>query len=279
MTLYEELYYQLSDLPKFYRYEGLGSFTHFSFKEQTLLPRTDNYVYFSINSKHHFYYVAKRLKQLINKEMLYETKYTITKNVVVNNEKYQEIMKNIENAPLEEKPMSIEFVVSPLIKQLLTNNYIRNFRKEHGDYRVERVDNAQSGGGYGFYGEWLAIFKVLTYMYAYQKITKEDLINYVYAFRQKVINPKLRVSNVSFLSNPNKRVVTLNETLKNDFSKYELMNALESTLEKELFFSESYLGTKGSEGIKKIVQDFSLERETILALLEENYKRRLIKEL
>lgn len=198
MTLYEELYYQLSDLPKFYRYEGLGSFTHFSFKEQTLLPRTDNYVYFSINSKHHFYYVAKRLKQLINKEMLYETKYTITKNVVVNNEKYQEIMKNIENAPLEEKPMSIEFVVSPLIKQLLTNNYIRNFRKEHGDYRVERVDNAQSGGGYGFYGEWLAIFKVLTYMHAYQKITKEDLINYVYAFRQKVINPKLRVSNVSF---------------------------------------------------------------------------------
>ena len=150
MTLYEELYYQLSDLPKFYRYEGLGSFTHFSFKEQTLLPRTDNYVYFSINSKHHFYYVAKRLKQLINKEILYETKYTITKNVVVNNEKYQEIIKNIENAPLEEKPMSIEFVVSPLIKQLLTNNYIRNFRKEHGDYRVERVDNAQSGGGMDF---------------------------------------------------------------------------------------------------------------------------------
>lgn len=73
--------------------------------------------------------------------------------------------------------------------------------------------------------------------------------------------------------------MTLNETLKNDFSKYELMNALESILEKELFFSESYLGTKGSEGIKKIVQDFSLERETILALLEENYKRRLIKKL
>lgn len=45
MTLYEELYYQLSNLPKYYRYEGLNSYQHFSFNTGELLENKENYIY------------------------------------------------------------------------------------------------------------------------------------------------------------------------------------------------------------------------------------------
>lgn len=275
MTLYEELYYQLLDYPKFYRFEGAKSFNHFSFEKGEILPNVDIYVYFSASSKHHFYYAAKRLKQLIDKEILYETKYAITKRTIVNSEKFQGIVNKIENTFLEEKLFSVECIVSPLMRQLITNNCIKNSLKEHGDYRIERVDNRQSGGGYGFYGEWLEVFKTLTYIHTYYKITKEDLIKFVYAFRQKIINPNFKISIVSFLADPHKRIITLNDNLQNDFSKYELMNALQGILEKELYFPSSYLGMNEEDGIKKIMQDYTLEREYLLTLLEENYERKL----
>lgn len=176
-------------------------------------------------------------------------------------------------------PMSIEFVLSPLIKKLLANNCIKNSRKEHGTYHIERVDNRQYGGGYGFFGDWLKVFHLFIYMYAYQRVTKEDLIEYLYAFRQREINPNFHISTVSFLADPNKRVVTLNENLQNDFSKYELMNALQNILKKELYFPNSYLGLNGEESVKKIMQDYTRERECILELTESIYTRRLNKNL
>lgn len=121
MTLYEELYYQLSDLPKFYRYEGPGSYVHFSFSKNRILANRNLYVYFSTNMKHH---------------------------------------------------LSIEFVLSPLIKQLLVNNYVRNSRKEHGTYFIERVDNRRYGGGYGFFGDWLNIFHEFIYCTLIRKLQK-----------------------------------------------------------------------------------------------------------
>lgn len=131
-------------------------------------------------------------------------------------------------------------------------------------------------GGYGFYGEWLEVFQILTLIYSYQEITKEDLIQYVYNCRERIINPNFQISPVSFLNNPNKRIIVLNESLQNNFSKYKLMNAIQNILEKKLYLCDSYLGKKGEEGAKKIIQEYSQEREKILALLEENYKRRLI---
>lgn len=276
MTLYEELYYQLSNLPKYYRYEGLNSYQHFSFNTGELLENKENYIYFSINDKHHFYYVSKRLKQLVDEKFLYETKYSITRKTIINSEKFQEIIQKIESEPLEDVPVSIEFCTSFLMKKLLMNNYVRNTKKSHGDYRIERVDVSQRGGGYGFYGEWLEVFQILTLIYSYQEITKEDLIQYVYNYRERIINPNFQISPVSFLNNPNKRIIVLNESLQNNFSKYKLMNAIQNILEKKLYLCDSYLGKQGEEGAKKIIQEYSQEREKILALLEENYKRRLI---
>lgn len=275
MTLYEELYYQLLDFPKFYRFEGGKSFNHFSFEQGEILPKVNNYIYFSANSNHHFYYVAKRLKQLIDKEILYETKYAITKKVIVDSEKFKEVVSKIESAFIDEKQISIECIVSPLMKKLIANNCIKNSLKKHGDCRIELVDKRHRRGGYGFYGEWLEVFKTLTYIHAYQKITKEDLIQFVYASRQKIVNPNFQISIVSFLADPHRRILALNNNLKNDFSKYELMNALQVILEKGLYFSSSYLGINGEDSIKKIIQDYTLEKEYLLALLEENYERRL----
>lgn len=80
------------------------------------------------------------------------------------------------------------------------------------------------------------MFQILTLIYSYQEITKEDLIQYVYNCRERIINPNFQISPVSFLNNPNKRIILLNESLQNNFSKYKLMNAIQNILEKNYIY-------------------------------------------
>ena len=275
MTLYENLYYQLGEYPKFYRFEGINSFNHFSFTTGSILENVNNYIYFSENIRHHFYYVSKRLKQLIDNEILSDVDYKITKKTIHNRDKFQEIINKIETSSFNDIQLSIECLVSPLMKMLIKNNYVYNSKKEHGDLRIERVDKSNRNGGFGFYGEWLELVHFFTYIFAYQKITKEDLITYIYGFRDKSINSNLKINPVSFLANPINRIKVVNDSLKDDFSKYNLMNIIERIIEKELYFTGSYLDVSKNVAIKKIMQAYTLEREYILTSLNENYERKL----
>lgn len=276
MTIYEELYYGLANFPKFYRYEGIKTFKNYDLdNSDSILINLENYIYFSASKQHHFYYVGKRMKQLIERDILYQTKYNLQSKKIINLEIFRDIVARIENYPLDEKQTSIEFTTSPLLKKLFAKNFILNSRKKESIPYIERVDINKSGGGYGLCKDWLEVFNILTYIYVGQRITKADLIDYVYNLRQKIINPNLPINITRFLLDPKKQSVKINTQLYSDFTKYDLMNALQNILEKELFFPDSYIAQHRSDCIKKIMQEYNLERENILALEDFIYERKL----
>ncbi|MCI9280189.1 MAG: hypothetical protein HFJ02_05280 [Bacilli bacterium] len=146
MALYEEVYLKLEDFPKFYRYEGMNTFQNYDFNRNNVLPSYDSYIYFSGSSKHHFYYVQKKLREIIEKDILCESKYQL-KKMVFDLEKFKMLVQKIENYPLDDKQKVIEFTVSPMIKKLFYKNTILNIvKKEHKAY-IEKVDTGISGGG------------------------------------------------------------------------------------------------------------------------------------
>lgn len=109
MTLYEEIYHNMPELTTFYRFEGYTSYPRFSQQEDISIASTLNYIYFSENQKHHMYYVAKRLRQLITKEILKDTDLKFDKKTLLDAGSFNEIAKYIANHSFDDKMLSIEF--------------------------------------------------------------------------------------------------------------------------------------------------------------------------
>ena len=262
MSLYKNVLEEFPELKSFYRFEGGGSFHHFNLSSDTILFDTLNYIYFSFSEEHHKYYIKKRLLQLINKEILKDTNITLNKNfAIVKYELFKEVIKAIENYQFDENMISIELHVSPLFYKLLKNNYIKNKRKPHLEQKIERVEAEKYKGGFGFSEDWLV---VLTYFCTYQKITKDNLIEFLYAFRDNRLKTLPKKDLIGFLNNDANKRIIMNTSLYNDFTKYELMNSLQSIVEKTLYNPHSYLDGNSQNKIKKLTQEYSLEREQIL---------------
>lgn len=275
MTLYEEVYYNTPNLIKFYRYEGYASHPYFQFQEGKYLTTILNYIYFSKNEKHHMYYVEKRLKQLISEEVLKETEIEFNKENVMDSEAFSEIERCVENHSFENKSLSIEFSTSPIMTKLLSKNTINNRAKISEDRRIERVDRTLHGGGYGFCEDWLRIFEILTYFYSYHRITTEDMLNFLYMYRRNLLERKYIFNPTSFLLDPKSRVIKINDKIYSDFTKYELMDALQRVAEGRLYFPESIFKDNPDDKIKQLIQEYTIERENLLQLSESVYNKRV----
>lgn len=278
MTLYEELYHSTPKLPKFYRFEGFNSFPFFNFQGDEYLTSILRYIYFSKSEKHHAYYVAKRLKQLISSEVLEGTGLKFDRKTLIDIGSYREIESCIESYSFENKSLSIEFSLSPLMSEMLQKNTVSNRTKGENDRRIEKVDYNTYGGGYGFCEEWLRVFNILTIFYSYHRITREDMLDYLYMFRRNLIKPKTFANPVIFLSDPKNRVIKINDKIYSDFSKYELMDALQKIVDTECYFKESIFAENPDEQIKRIVQEYIAEREQILDMSDSIYQRSLRKQ-
>lgn len=280
MTLYEEVYYNMPELSKFYRFEGFKSYPRFSNQKDIYMQNSLRYVYFSRTQKHHMYYVIKRLKQLINEEVLKDTDLKLDKQTIVDSTLFNEITKYIENFSFDDRMLSIEFSVSPLMTQLLDKNTISNRCKKTNDRRIERVDyNHRHGGGLGFCDEWLKVFELLTFFYSYRRITNENILDFLYMQRRNLLQAQSILNSVSFLLDPRTIVIKINDKIYSDFCKYELMDSLQKITEDELYFPESILAHDQNESIKSIVGEYILQREYLLELSETIYQKNLSKTL
>ncbi len=268
-----KFYLQCSELPRFYRFEGTNSYNHFNFSNPEFLKGTNQYIYVSRTLKHHCFYVSKRLRQLINNIMLKGTGLSLKKSSVTNLETFKAILKIVGSSPTGEEQTSIEFTISPLFSKLLMNNSIHSSQKNSGELYIEKVDLKRSGGGYGFTEEWLELFQFFTYFYVHQRITRTDLINFLYAYRNNIVCGSLQFSKVPFLLDLEKKVIEENPNMASSFSKYELMDILERILEKKLYLPNSFLGEKQEDGIKQIVAEYLEEKEAMLEVQE--YIKRL----
>lgn len=275
MTLYEEVYYNTPNLIKFYRYEGFASHTYFQFQEGCYLTNILNYIYFSKNENHHMYYVEKRLRQLISEEVLKETGLELNKESIMDSGSFTEIERCVENHSFGNKSLSIEFSTSPIMGKLLNKNTINNRIKSAEDCRIERVDVNLHGGGYGFCEDWLRVFEILTYFYTYHRITTEDMLNFLYMYRRNILERKHIFNPTSFLLDPKSRVVKINDKIYSDFTKYELMDALQRIVEEKLYFPESIFKTNPNDKIKMLIQEYIRERENLIQLSESVYNKKV----
>lgn len=274
MTLNERVFEQNPNLVKMYRFEGENSFHHFDLNASQVYEQDDlNYVYFSRNIKHHQYYCKKKIYKLINEDVL-KGKDTIKLNrsTLIQQSLFKNLVRAIENYPIDSKLVSIEFSLSQSFETLLESNYINNRDKTNNDCRVEIVDTTKYGGGFGFYDEWLKLFNIMTYFYSYQRISKENILDFLYAYR-KIITSGLRINPMDFLTYPKNSVVKVNERIFYNFSKYSIMNALEGIIENELYFSNSIFDENPQEQIKNIIKQYCIEREKILETYETEYQK------
>lgn len=271
MTIYEEVYKNIPDLAKFYRFEGYISYP--SILGNIYLPDNSSYIYFSGNIKHHEYYVEKRLKQLI-REILKDTDYSLTKKAIQDISMFNGIVKKVENYQVTEDLLSIELGILPIINQMIEKNFIINQRKKAQDQRIERVDTRRKGGGYGFCGEWQRVLQLLTFFYSYQRITTENIIDFLHKIRRNYGTIK-KINLVDFLTDSQNRVVKLNQDICSDFVKYELMDTLQRIVEMQYYFPNSIFAKDSNEQIKRIIEQYILAREQILGKVETTYKKRL----
>lgn len=275
MTLYEEVFANFPETTKFYRFEGYNSSINYSFNQDEYLQNSMRYLHFSATLKHHMYFVGKKLKQLISKEILHELGYNqLNKTTLLDSEIFNTILNRLGNLSTKELS-SIEYSTLPVMNTIISNNTIRSKDKYANDRRIERVDAAICGGGYGLGDEYLKVFDLLTFFYSYQKISPEIISNYLYTYRRKEIENNASIKPTAFLMSSQNRVIKLNPTLYNDFTKYELMESLERIIETENFFPESIFAHNPSSQVKTIVSEYNLKRERVLKLADTIYKRNI----
>ncbi len=275
MSLYKDLFNQFENLIDFYRFEGYISTSHFNQHTCQIDPHNlEQYIYFSSNFKHHKYYVYKRIYQFIQNTILENSKIVLNYRNIINSDIFKQIVQLVEDFPLKEEIISVECKTSPAMNNLLYKNSIVQSRKKQADKRIEKCDTTIYGGGYGFYGEWIRIFNMLTYFYAYQKISRDDILEYLHIKREKLI--KISTSSFDDFLSSKKRIIKINPSLFSDYRKYDLMDSLEKVLENKQFCKESSLSTNGQGIIKNIIQQYNQEREQVLKQTNKIYQKHII---
>lgn len=276
MTIYEELYKNCPNLSKFYRFEVVNmSFPYFNATDGNICNKSSKpYIYFSSSIAHHKYYVSKRLQQLIQNKLVSFSEIKLNYKSLICFDTFREIVRIIENYQIDDEMISYECSTSKIMLDLLYKNTINNRYKKAGDRRIERCDTTKHKGGYGFCEEWLEILNLLTYFYCYQRITRDNLLDYLYAMREKVLNQSSGISLCKFLEEEN-RIIKINKSLFNSYGKYDLMDALERIIQKGLYFKGSNLDIDGNGQIKRTINQYCEEKEKILKLTNDIFAKNI----
>ena len=263
MALYNKTIVQLKSedyAQELYRFQGANSFNCINISG----INNSGYLYFSNSLDHHEYFTLKRLKQFLNKE-LQELGLVLSLKNIQDDDTYHAITRLILNDEKIRDLYSYRLVYDRTYLDLIKDNYFYQDRKPYG--AIERVDRRVFGGGYGVKDEWTELLKCLTIFTLSKEITREDL---VLLLRNMKIKNKLNNKETIefFFKNDMDYITNLSDFIKNDFTKYEIMNALEMILEKGLYSRDSELAKHPTRTIKEVVNHYQRTKEKTLRLLK-----------
>ena len=219
--------------------------------------------------------MKRKLIKLLKEKILEQYELKISKKNLVNLKTFQIICSAIEQYNLNEENFSIEIRTLPVFKFIAENNTIKNLKKVASFSLIEKADSTKHGGGYGLKAEYLEIFDILSVFYSYFKITKEDILTFLYYYRQRLSMISSDNDPLYFLINPNRRTIKLNVSLSCNFTKYRLLNALETIVANNLYMPNSNFAKNPNEFIRQVVQEYNMARENILELSSNIYTRKL----
>lgn len=265
MALYREISQELLDSElgrEIYRFQGA--------KTLSRLDVGDNYdgryIYFSNSLEHHMHFTLKRIKQLLNTELLKEEGISFNANNIKNTETSSRIKHLIISLDNLDDLCSYRLVCSKAFDGLIKDNFVFNNRKKGQTRYIERVDRRVSGGGYGICDEWKELLCYLTFFDASMRINRKDLIKLITAMR--TTGRISRRENMRFLlGDSSKYNYDINQNILSDFNKYNIINMLETILEKGIALPTSELSNDPKGTIKSVVETYERGREKTLEML------------
>ena len=274
MSLYQRVVMdlkQLDAIKEIYRFQGASSFQHFDFRTSRFNELSGTgYVYFSESLDHHKYFTTRRIRQMLNRIVLVTSPYEISCHDLRTDHSYRAIKDLIINSDKLHDMYSIRLICDRNASELISSNCV--YQKEKTTSRaIERVDRRVYGGGYGVADEWKELLTYLTYFNAYQKIDRKSILQLLSNMRTTGrVNNK---ENINFiLGDASSYSIELNPALESDFTKYKIMNCLESIIDQGLYLPGSSLDTEPTQTIKNVVEDYEKRKQKTLRLLKDHSK-------
>ena len=254
---------------EFYRFQGHNSFDYFNIKTNKFDSWSSHYVYFSGSVNHHYYFMLKRLKQLLNMVVLDDTSYMVSGKSLQDINTYKKIRSIVADSCDLKNLNSISLVCDREFFRLISENSVRNSEKVKRGM-VEKVDRRVYGGGYGVTDAWLDLFNDLAYFSSYSRITNNDILFLLREMRGsgKFSNPETIKSVLA----DKLKTFKIFEHLYDDFHKYDIMDDLERIIDGEFYLQTSGLANNPSETIKTVLSSYQSKREKVLRLVDKHYR-------
>ena len=274
MTLFEETVLDLKSsgcIKELYRFQGGNSLEFFDIENNVFKSGAmEKYFYFSKSFDHHKHFVVKRLGQFVNDTILVDSSYSICYTQLQNPNSYSHIRNLVINSDKINALYGIKLVCNSTYYDLIRENSCYSNRKICST-SVERVDQRTYEGGYGVTEEWFLLLDVLTIFSCYHRITRENILELIVNMRNNL--HVFSKDNATFLYyNSNCRI---NPKIYDDYAKYDIMNWLESIIDRKNCLPTSRLYIKPTETIREVISEYQKTREKVLKLLDDKYSKHL----
>ena len=270
MSLYKEIVSELNNdnlIEYLYRFQGGNSYPYLNKNGRIKEEDKSKYIYFSRTLDHHLYFSLKRIKQFLNGEV-FDENYALTLKNLSNTNKFLQMKKMISYYVDIEDFKSIKLIVNSIYLDILKDNYYYQEKKELP--YIEKVDRKVFGGGYGISEEWIRLLNYLTYFTLYREIDRYDLIDIISVMRKT--GKISKIDNLKFIIESSKYCYTLNNEIFNDFLKFDIVEVLESIIDKKIYNPNSELSKNPTKTIKEVVNSYQKGREKTLKLLKNKEK-------
>ncbi len=275
MCIYEDtisILNQTGTADNLYRFQGGHSKGVFDVKTSRFQPDSrEKYIYFSSGLDHHKFFTVKRIRQLLNNEVLYGTSLEVTRRNLGNPREYQAIRNFLVNTDKLPELHSVRLVTDNNFLRLMKENSCIPEDKSEPKI-VERVDRGVYGGGYGVTEDWRDLLEALTLFTGTQRISREDILALL--AQMKASGKVNRKENADFIFSDSSRYsFELSPSVESYFTKYKIIEAMEKIYESHNCSEQGNLFQSPTDTIKRVVEDYEANKSKILRIFDNHHTR------
>lgn len=260
-----------NSIHSFFRFQGGLSKNQYAIKKEHVACKSNHFIYFSSNERHHKYYTKRRINQML--EQSPQDMICFSKGNDILNKSYlksfailEKAKKNIKDSNSFPKIQTFQFLFSESLFQTISQNTVLQTSQNKNVNLPERVDLRKKDGGFGLKHLWLELFNLSLLGIEVKTFSKEDLETYYYALTTA------KDKTVFYESEPHfsRTQVFLPDTLDSSFTKYKIADKMEQIYDAGYFISTSTFAKKPRETIHEVTSEYQRNKELAVKLLEKS---------